>query len=94
MVYPWGFKSLHPHQSGSNRNLSCFFYLYILIIVLDDLAACNVIVNESGMFLIVTDDYIIRTRLDYNKNMVDSNFNINAFLKEMFARNFSYKKNV
>ena len=46
------------------------------------------------MFLIVTDDYIIRTRLDYNKNMVDSNFNINAFLKEMFARNFSYKKNV
>lgn len=62
-------------------------------IVLDDLVPCNVIVNKSGIFFIDTDDYIIRNRLDYNKNMVDSNFNINIFLKDIFARGFSYKKN-
>jgi len=62
-------------------------------IVLDDLAACNLIVNESGIYFIDTDDYKIRTRLDYEKNMKDSNFNINTLLKDIFARSYRYRKN-
>ena len=62
-------------------------------IVIDDLIADNVIVNENGIFFIDTDEYIIRTRLNYEKNMIDSNFNINIFLKEIFARNYLYRKN-
>lgn len=62
-------------------------------IVLDDLAACNLIVNESGIYFIDTDDYIIRTRLDYDKNMKDSNFNINTLLKDIFAKSYSYRRN-
>ena len=62
-------------------------------IVIDDLVVCNVIVNGNGIFFIDTDEYIIRTRLDYDKNMRDSNFNINTFLKEIFARSYSYRKN-
>ena len=62
-------------------------------IVLDDLVSCNLIVNESGIYFIDTDDYKIRTRLDYEKNMKDSNFNINTLLKEIFARSYRYRKN-
>ena len=62
-------------------------------IVLDDLAACNLIVNESGIYFIDTDDYIIRTSLDYDKNMKDSNFNINTLLKDIFAKGYFYRKN-
>lgn len=62
-------------------------------IVLDDLAICNLIVNKSGIYFIDTDDYIIRTRLDYDKNMLDSNFNINTLLKDIFSKRYSYRKN-
>ena len=63
-------------------------------VVIDDVIADNVIVNENGLHFIDTDDYIIRTRLNYNKNMKDSNFAINIFLKEIFARMDLYKNNV
>ena len=63
-------------------------------IILDDLASCNVKVNDSGIFFIDTDDYIIRTRLDYDKNMNDNNFKINTYLKNVFARKYSYEKSV
>lgn len=62
-------------------------------IVLDDLAVCNGIVNKSGIYFIDTDDYIIRTCLDYDKNVKDSNFNINTLLKDIFVMRYSYRKN-
>lgn len=62
-------------------------------IVIDDLMADNVIVNNDGMFFIDTDEYRIRTRLDYDKNMNDSNFNINVFLIEIFSRSYFYRNN-
>lgn len=63
-------------------------------IVIDDLIVDNVIVNEHGIFFIDVDDYILRARANYESNMKDSNFEINVMLKEIFARMFSYKKNV
>lgn len=63
-------------------------------IVIDDLAACNLIVNKSGIYFIDTDDYIVRTRLDYDKNMRDSNFNINTLLKDIFAIKYNHRNNI
>lgn len=62
-------------------------------VVIDDLIADNIIVNENGLHFIDVDDYITRVRLDYDRNMTDSNFCINSFLKEIFARMYYYKKN-
>lgn len=62
-------------------------------IVIDDLTADNVIINNNGIYFIDVDDYIIRTKSNYDKNMMDSNFNLNRFFKEMFFKTYLYRKN-
>jgi len=62
-------------------------------VIIDDLIADNVKVNKDGMYFIDLDDYIIRTVLDYEKNIRDNNFFLNIFFKEIICRMYSYQKN-